>query len=180
VALSALFFLAFAYFAVGQAAVSRNTTQTAADAAALAVARESRDQLHDAVLAALTSGDETALTQVLQRSGTDAVAACGEAYTFASANDAKVDRCDPLSGSLPGFTVHVTSLSSVGSSVVRGSEDVYASAQATAVVEPRCAVDGFQGVLVQLICDHDRVTVDPTASGFQLDLSTFYTVHLSK
>lgn len=178
--MSALFFLAFAYFAVGQAAVSRNGTQTAADAAALAVARASRDQLHDDVLTALTSGDEPALQAVLQRSGTDLRAACGQAYAFASANGAKVDGCEPADGSPTAFTVHVTSLSSVGSSVVKDTEDVYASAQATAVVQPRCVVDGLQGVLVQLTCDHDRVTVDPTADGFVLDLSTFYAIHLSK
>ena len=40
-----LLFLAFAYFAVGQAAVNRNGAQTAADAAALAAAQEARDQL---------------------------------------------------------------------------------------------------------------------------------------
>jgi hypothetical protein len=165
---------------VGQAAVSRNTAQTAADAAALAVARESRDQVHDDVLAALTSGDEAALKAVLQRSGTDLRAACGKAYAFASANDATVDSCDPAAGSPPGFTVHVTSRSSVGSSVVKGSENVHARAQATALVEPRCTVDGLHGVLVELTCDHGRVTVDPTAGGFVLDLSTFYTVHLSK
>ncbi|UWE12508.1 pilus assembly protein TadG-related protein [Actinacidiphila bryophytorum] len=179
-AMSALFFLAFAYFAVGQAAVSRNGTQTAADSAALAAARASRDQLHDDMLAALISGDESALQAILQRSGTDLRAACGQAYAFASANGAKVDGCDPVTGTPPGFKVRVTSRSSVGSSVVKDSENVYASAEATAVVEPRCAVDGLQGVLVQLTCDHHRVTVDPTAAGFVLDLSTFYAVHLSK
>lgn len=42
-----LLFLAFAYFAVGQAAVNRNGAQTAADAAALAAAQETRDGLAD-------------------------------------------------------------------------------------------------------------------------------------
>jgi hypothetical protein len=40
-----LLFLAFAYVAVGQAAVNRGGTQTAADAAALAAAQDTRDQL---------------------------------------------------------------------------------------------------------------------------------------
>src|SRR5690606_38995430 len=40
-----LLFLAFAYFAVGQAAANRNDAQTAADAAALAAAQDKRDQL---------------------------------------------------------------------------------------------------------------------------------------
>jgi len=40
-----LLFLAFAYLAVGQAAANRNGAQTAADAAALAAAQDTRDQL---------------------------------------------------------------------------------------------------------------------------------------
>lgn len=40
-----LLFLAFAYLAVGQAAVNRGGAQTAADAAALAAAQDTRDQL---------------------------------------------------------------------------------------------------------------------------------------
>lgn len=40
-----LLFLAFAYVAVGQAAVNRGGAQTAADAAALAAAQDTRDQL---------------------------------------------------------------------------------------------------------------------------------------
>lgn len=179
--MAALFFLAFAYFAVGQAAVSRNTTQTAADAAALAAAREGRDQLHDDVLDALTSGDTKALEGVLASSPHDVNdAACGKAYAFASDNGAKVDGCNRAPGLPLGFRVTVQSLSSVGRSAVKGSENVYAKAEATAVVEPRCAVDGFQDALVHLTCGHKSVSVDPTADGFTLDLSTFYTVHLSK
>jgi hypothetical protein len=178
--MSALFFLAFAYFAVGQASVSRNTTQTAADAAALAVARESRDQLHDDVLAALTSGDPRAVEEVLARSTTDVVGDCGKAYAFAADNGAKVDDCGRAPGPALGFTVKVTSLSSVGTSVVKGTDDVYSTAEATAVVEPRCALGGITGAVIHLDCVHGPVTVDPTAGGFVLDLSTFYTVHLSK
>ena len=39
--------LALAYFAVGQAAVNRNGAQSAADAAALAAALNTRDELAD-------------------------------------------------------------------------------------------------------------------------------------
>jgi hypothetical protein len=180
VAISALFFLAFAYFAVGQAAVSRNTTQTAADAAALAAARESRDQLGTDVLAALKSGDIEAVKAVLQRAGTDIDAACGKAYAYAADNGAKVLDCGPGDGPLPGVTVSVKSLSSVGKSVVKGSDGIYAQAQATAVVEPRCDVGGIDGVVVELACDKGDMTEDPTTPGFKLDLSALYTVHLSK
>ncbi|WP_031520562.1 pilus assembly protein TadG-related protein [Streptomyces sp. NRRL F-5123] len=180
VALTALFFLAFAYFAVGQAAVSRNTTQTAADAAALAAAREGRDALHDAVLTALGSGDPQALKALLAHSPQDVAAACGKASAFAADNGAEVDDCGLAPGADFGFTVKVTSRSSVGSSVVKGSEDVYPTAEATAVVEPRCSLDGLDGTAVRLACDQGSLTVDPTAGGFVLDLSALYTVHLSK
>lgn len=132
------------------------------------------------MLAALTSGDEQAVKAVLERSGTDVYDACGQAYAYASDNGAKVVDCGVAGGSAPGFTVKVTSLSSVGKSVVKGSETVYSTALATAVIEPRCAVDGIEGALVKLTCDHDDLTVDPTAGGFALDLSTFYRIHLSK
>jgi len=178
--MSALFFLAFAYFAVGQAAVSRNTTQTAADAAALAAARDGRDQLHDDALAALASGDAIAIKAVLARSKADVIAACGKAGTFAADNDARIDDCGLAPGPDLAFTVKVTSASSVGTSVVKGTEDTYSTAKATAVVEPRCALDDVAGAGVPLICDHEPGKGDPTAAGFVLDLSTFYTVHLSK
>lgn len=178
--MTALFFLAFAYFAVGQAAVARNQTQTAADAAALAAARDGRDQLHDLLLAALTSGDLDAIKAVLARSALDVGGACAKAYPYAADNGADVDRCGLAPGPGIGFEVEVTSRSSVGKSVVKGSEDVIPTAEATAVVEPRCTPDGIDGVAVRLMCEHGPVTVDPTAGGFVLDLSTFYTVHLSK
>lgn len=179
-ALTALFFLAFAYFAVGQAAVARNTTQTAADAAALAAAREGRDALHDLVLTALGSDDPLALKALLAGSPKDVAAACGMAADFASDNDATVDDCALSRGAEFGFTVKVTSRSPVGRSVVKGSEDVYPEAEATAVVEPRCTLDGLDGTAVRLACDQGGLTIDPTANGFVLDLSALYTVHLSK
>jgi hypothetical protein len=180
VALTALFFLAFAYFAVGQASVARNATQTAADAAALAAAREARDQMQDTVLSALDAKDLRALKAVLAASPRDISAACRNADAFASENGARVDECGLAPGFAFGFTVKVTSRSSVGRSVVNGSEDVYPTAEATAVVDPRCTAEGFAGPIAQLMCDGSRLTVDPTATGFALNLSIFYRVHLSK
>lgn len=67
VAVAALFFLAFAFFAVGQASSVRNSAQTAADAAALAAARETRDGIRDEFLDALKAGDLDKLTDLLMR-----------------------------------------------------------------------------------------------------------------
>ncbi|MEK8144688.1 pilus assembly protein TadG-related protein [Streptomyces sp. M10(2022)] len=50
-----LLFLAFAFFAVGQASATRNGAQGAADAAALAAAQDARDGMRLPFLAALES-----------------------------------------------------------------------------------------------------------------------------
>lgn len=226
--MAALFFLAFAFFAVGQAAVVRNTAQTAADAAALAAVRADRDALRDDFLAALTSGDLGRLADLLGDGGTHQREACAAAAEYAADNDAQVDPsgCTQVSGP-PGYTVTVTSLGTVGTSVVDGTETKKAHATATAVIEPRCTLhddggadagggsgdgganggsatggsatggsadgganggdDGGSGggdsgdaSPVTFACHDGDVTIDPTAADFVLDLSTFYTVHLSK
>ncbi len=180
-AITALFLLAFAYFAVGQAAVARNTAQAAADAAALAAARESRDELHDPFLAALASGDVGALSDLLAKVGMDSSAACTEAMRYANDNDAATEPggCTQDAGT-NGYTVHVKSLESVGRSVVHGTDTVYPTAEATAVVTPRCDAAEPDGKGVRFRCRDGVITVDPTAANFALDLSQFYAVHLSK
>ncbi|MFI1097169.1 pilus assembly protein TadG-related protein [Streptomyces sp. NPDC020917] len=179
VAMAALFFLAFAYFAVGQASVTRNGAQTAADAAALAAAREYRDEVGADFLKALTAGDLTALGNLLTGLGPDDGAACSAAGSFAGDNDADVRSCQRVSGP-PGYTVGVRTRGTVGSSVIHGTQDLHATASATAVVEPRCRAGDKDGHAVRFTCDGGDLTVDPTAAGFLLDLADFYSVHLSK
>ncbi|WP_308692521.1 pilus assembly protein TadG-related protein [Streptomyces diastaticus] len=52
-----LLFVAFAFFAFAQAAVARNGAQSAADAAALAAAQESRLALFDGLVESIGDGD---------------------------------------------------------------------------------------------------------------------------
>jgi hypothetical protein len=177
--MAALFFLAFAYFAVGQTSVARNSTQAAADAAALAAAREARDQMRGDFLAALTAGDTHALGDLLLKDGTDTIAACGQAGTFAADNGATLRNCQPV-GSPPGFSVEVRAVAAIGRTAVHGTEDVHPTARATAVVTPRCTVGDTAGHAVKFLCQNGDMTIDPTATGFVLDLSHFYTVRLSK
>nr|WP_272933146.1 pilus assembly protein TadG-related protein [Streptomyces sp. SN-593] len=177
--MGALFFLAFAYFAVGQAAVTRNGAQTAADAAALAAARENRDDVQEAFLAALKGDDVTALARLLESASLDDLAACGAASDYADANDARVDDCVPLDGK-PGYTVTVMTNGTVGSSVIDSTKDTHAMATATAVVEPRCSLGAKDGDLLRFTCDGGPLEVDPKAGDFTLDLSDFFTVHLAK
>jgi hypothetical protein len=162
---------------VGQAAVARNGAQTAADAAALAAAREQRDEVHDAFLAALLSGDTDALAQLLANANGPG-SPCSVAGTYAADNRAELTGCDPTQGP-PGWTVAVRSVGSVGPSVVNGTEDIHATAHATAVVEPRCTPGDANKPVVDFTCDNGPLDIDPTQTGFVLDLSDFYTVHLS-
>lgn len=178
VAVASLFFLAFAFFAVGQASVTRNTAQTAADAAALAAARDIRDQTHDGFLEALKSGDLEKLKRYLN--GSDlAEGSCFAAGEYADKNRSTIDSClrvnDP-----PGYTIGVRTQGTVGKSVVDGTENMHAKAEATAIIEPRCDVEGKGGDIVKFSCNGKEVNVDSTADGFSLDLSMFFTVHLSK
>ncbi|MFF5437138.1 pilus assembly protein TadG-related protein [Streptomyces achromogenes] len=126
-----LLFLALAYLAVGQAAVNRGGAQTAADAAALAAAQETRDQLADLWRENL---DDPASWQAIFE-GAGAGDSCWRADQLAALNDAAV-RCAfdaPLS-----YVVDARTNKSVGDSVVPGTENVHATAHARAVIEPLC------------------------------------------
>lgn len=157
--MAALFFLGFAFFAVGQAAVVRNSAQTAADSAALAAARADRDAAHDAFLAALTSGDLVQLGRLLQDLGWHDPEACAAASAYAGENNAAVDApdgCGRAAGVPLGYTVSVTTLGTVGTSVIDGTETKHAKATATAVVEPRCGLSDKDGNAIGFI---DRKSV---------------------
>ncbi len=177
-AVAALFFLAFAYFAVGQAASVRNIAQTAADASALAAAREVRDSVREPFLDALEAGDLDQLQDLLALNGMTPGNACSAAATYAGQNRAVVDECDI--GGPGGVAVALHTSGTVGKSVVPGTESMNARATATAVVESRCVVDDKDGDEITFICDGDEVTVDPTADDFDLNLAEFYSVHLSE
>lgn len=178
-AVAALFFLAFAFFAVGQASAKRNGAQTAADAAALAAARETRDEVKDAFGSALAAGDLLKLGQLLGGIGMDGAGACPAAYALASENDARIALCVQAEG-LPGSTVRVVTNGTVGESVIDGVENIHAEAGATAVVEARCTLGGKDGKTIKFVCNGENLSIDPTENGFVLDLSDFFTVHLSK
>ncbi|MFJ8664884.1 pilus assembly protein TadG-related protein [Streptomyces sp. NPDC093600] len=133
-----LLFLAFAYFAVGQAAATRNGAQTAADAAALAAAQDARDQLRDGWLGVIL--DPTEWLDYVEGGRFDEDAACERAGAFAAKNEAELfgDQCVRLGGAQEGFRVTVRTLGTVGESIIPGTERQHATASATAVIEPRC------------------------------------------
>lgn len=133
-AIVGLLFLVLVYLAFGQADVTRNGAQTAADAAALAAAKQSRDDLElvDVIddLDAVFGGQVPA----------DTPDGCMRAVDFAARNDAVAgyQDCVPLNDGRWGFTVDVKSRESMGNSVIDGTGSKHATATATAVIEPRC------------------------------------------
>jgi hypothetical protein len=151
-----LLFLAFAYFAVGQAAANRNGAQTAADAAALAAAQDRRDQLAGAWVKDLL--DPTKWQQIFEGNAEGLDPSCWRAYQLAAQNDAQVTGAGCLPEGLLGFTVEVETNKSVGESIVPGTERQKANASAKAVIEPLCTFDppvdgGDEKVLPALTCD---------------------------
>jgi hypothetical protein len=184
-----LLFLAFAYLAVGQAAANRNGAQTAADAAALAAAQDTRDQLAgmwvDDVL------DPTKWQDIFDGIGVEP-GGCWRAYELAAQNDAAVDGCDPAEPL--GYTVTVESTKSVGESIVPGTEDQKSRASATAVIEPVCTFelpgedagdeaepgDGNDVLpLPQLTCEDRNWDPDPEDPTTLPDPEDLFDVHLA-
>jgi hypothetical protein len=160
-----LLFLAFAYVAVGQAAVNRGGAQTAADAAALAAAQDTRKQLAD--MWKLDVLDPTKWQDIFDGNVTGLVDSCGHADQLAGQNNAHVTSCGPSSGLPPGYTVAVRTDKSVGESIVPGTENKYSKAAATAVIESLCTFqlpgEGAGGnVLPKLTCKDRDWDLDPT------------------
>jgi len=130
-----LLFLAFAYFAVGQAAVNRNGAQTAADAAALAAAQETRDDLAD--LWKLDVLDPTKWQDIFDGTGGDN--ACWRATQLAALNDAGNVECAP-DGPL-AYRVRVQANKSAGDSVIPVTSTTRAHGSAIAVIESLCTFE---------------------------------------
>ncbi|MFJ1899302.1 MULTISPECIES: pilus assembly protein TadG-related protein [unclassified Streptomyces] len=138
VMVAGLLFLAFAFFAVGQASAARNGAQGAADAAALAAAQEARQEMGLPFLQALRgpNGLDGFLSgyQYFQ-SGRS------EAEWIASRNHSDVTDFYWR----PGFwqdkvTATVKTRYTVGTSVIPSTKSRHATASATAVVEFRCSL----------------------------------------
>ncbi|MEU4100816.1 pilus assembly protein TadG-related protein [Streptomyces tanashiensis] len=128
--IAGLLFLAFAYFLVGQAALTRNSAQTAADAAALAAAQDARDQLRDGWINVILDPEQW--DGFLEGGSYEGDSACRQAAEFAARNEAALESCGPLATGEHGFKVTVNTT---------GQESSNAKASAEAVVEPRCRFD---------------------------------------
>ncbi|UFR07384.1 pilus assembly protein TadG-related protein [Streptomyces sp. Go40/10] len=171
-----LLFLAFAYLAVGQAAVNRGGAQTAADAAVLAAAQNGRDQLAAAWATDLLDPDKW---QDVFEGKVPLDNPCGRAEQLAAQNDATLQDCN---WQLLRYTVDVETNKSVGESVVPGTEDVHSSASATAVIEPRCTFPEDPGEgdeLPELTCDGKPWKLDPDDEATMPAPEDLFDVHLA-
>ncbi|MFF3540960.1 pilus assembly protein TadG-related protein [Streptomyces platensis] len=209
VAVGGLLFLALAFFAVGQAAATRNGAQTAADAAALAAGQKYRELLRKSVLDGLRDGsyrtDPTAWKELLNGRGAPSGAACESAGWFAGRNGAELSgpRCTPDSWPT-SFAVQVTTRNPVGDSVIPATSNKHASAEAKSVVGPRCTLDpaqedtggadgedgtddeGGKGgkdedapAPVEITCDGTRWTLDPRHLTELPDAADLFSVRLA-
>ncbi|SDM94468.1 Putative Flp pilus-assembly TadE/G-like [Streptomyces sp. cf386] len=175
-----LLFLAFAYLAVGQAAANRNGAQTAADAAALAAALDTRDKLTDEWVENVL--DPTKWQDIFDGEGV-VFDGCGRAQQLAAQNDATA-ACESMLGLPPGYVVDVETTKPVGDSIVPGTEDMHSTATATAVIEPLCEFelpgeDAGEGVLPELTCKDRKWTLDPEDLGDLPGPEDLFHVHLA-
>ncbi|MEV6045445.1 pilus assembly protein TadG-related protein [Streptomyces xanthochromogenes] len=139
VMVAGLLFLAFAFFAVGQASATRNGAQGAADSAALAAAQRAREELVPKVLTALTTPGGL---DNLFEDGVVLADARAEAVSFAAKNHAELLTLVPSPGGAGRFTftAHVQTSYTVGESVIPGTGQEHGTATATAVIELRCGL----------------------------------------
>ncbi len=149
-----LLFLAFAYFAVGQAAVNRNGAQTAADAAALAAAQETRDQLFDQWR--LDVLDPTKWQDIFDGDVLGLASSCWRASELAAQNDASLQRCEEPDVLRASVTVQANK--TAGDSVIPVTRTTRAHASAVAVIDSLCTFelpgeDAEDDVLPTLTCD---------------------------
>ncbi|MFD8020013.1 pilus assembly protein TadG-related protein [Streptomyces lavendulae] len=134
VAVGGLLFAAFVFFVVGQASVTRSDAQGAADAAALAAAREAGEGSLGAL--DLVSLKPEGWVKFLAGDLLTGKGACDAAVDFAARNDSRAT-CE---ASPPRFAVTVETNRTVGKSVVPGTDGMHGEARATAVIEPLCTL----------------------------------------
>ncbi|MFF4784519.1 pilus assembly protein TadG-related protein [Streptomyces griseorubiginosus] len=175
-----LLFLAFAFLAVGQAGANRNGAQTAADAAALAAALDTRDQLTKEWVQNVQ--DPTKWKDIFKGLGVP-FDGCARADQLAAQNDATVT-CEPLLGLPPGYKVEALTNKTVGDSIVPGTENKRSRAPATAVIEPACVFElpgegADSDPLPTLTCDDGTWTPDPAKPDDLPGPEDLFDVHLA-
>lgn len=189
-----LLFVALILLAFGEAGIHRNGAQSAADAAALAAAKESRSLLEPELKAHLADFeyfDSVFNTASLGGRGD----ACAKAIAFAGQNKATDVRCRPLSDGRWGYEVRLKSSKGMSTNSVPGVEGKKAEADAVAVVEPRCTFipepgsdpdavldpDVEAAPIGKVRCDGDlEWAVDPEGLTLMPDVADLFSVRLAE
>lgn len=192
-AVASLLFVALIFFAFGEADVRRNGAQSAADAAALAAAKESRSLLEPDLKAHLADPEyfESVFNAPFFGGPGNA---CGKASAFAALNQAGDVRCRPLSDGRWGYEVSLKSGKGMSTSIVPGTEGKKAEAEAVAVVEPRCTFapepdrapdpdpdpEARAEAVGKVRCSGGREwVVDPEDLALMPDMADLFSVHLA-
>ncbi|WUW21925.1 pilus assembly protein TadG-related protein [Streptomyces sp. NBC_01463] len=136
-AVTGLLFLALIFFAFGEADVKRNGAQSAADASALAAAKESRTLLGLELKVRVM--DRAFYTEVFNAPYVG-LPGCYKAISFAAQNDARIEPngCNPLTGLDWGYKVKLRTNKAMSANLVPGTEGKRAKATAAAIVEGHC------------------------------------------
>lgn len=175
-----------AFFAFAQAASARSGAQSAADAAALAAAQQSRDELLLELEDVIDAGNGDWLDWLdLSGGGLPAEGVDVAAAELAAQNNSTLEGGAQLTevDGAPGFQVNVVTDYTVGDSIIPGTEDMTATAQAVAVIQPRCdfAPNTNPAKPVTLDCDGVPVDIDPGNfnPGDLPDASVMFSVYLA-
>ncbi|WP_405885552.1 MULTISPECIES: pilus assembly protein TadG-related protein [unclassified Streptomyces] len=179
-----LLFAALAFFVFAQAASARNGAQSAADAAALAAAQDSRDELMTGLAGAVGTNDHW--LDWLKGDLFKGAGATAAADRLAAENDSTVQGiAQPTTvNGFPGYRVEIETRYTVGKSIIPGTEGMRARAHAIAVIEPRCHFDPAADPKkpVELTCDGATLNIDPGHfdPGSLPDASVLFSVHLAE
>ncbi|MFI6939614.1 pilus assembly protein TadG-related protein [Streptomyces sp. NPDC050418] len=154
-------FAAFVFFVFAKGAVARSGAQSAADASALAAAQDVRDELRLEFIAGLPTGVWVLPLEGKIPSPGNGIAG---AQRLAAENDSRLLGVNPtfVRGDL-AYEARIETNYTVGDSLVPGTEDTRARADATAVIEPRCKMlANVPGQTIEFTCDGSGLwVIDP-------------------
>jgi hypothetical protein len=176
-----------AFFAFAQAASARSGAQSAADAAALAAAQQARDELLLELGDVIDAGNGDWLDWLdLSGGGLPAEGVDAAAAELAAQNNSSLEggaQPTEVDGA-PGFQVNVVTDYTVGDSIIPGTEDMTATAQAIAVIQPRCDFASNTNPTKPVTLDCDGVPVDIDPGNFDPDdlpdASVMFSVYLAE
>ncbi|WNI22771.1 pilus assembly protein TadG-related protein [Streptomyces sp. ITFR-16] len=182
-AVTGLLFLALVFFAFGEADVQRNGAQSAADASALAAAKQSRSLMSLQLKANVMN--RAFYIAAFNAPFLGGVNGCGNAYDFAGRNDARITMCRPLYDGRWAYRVNLKSDKGMSANLVPRTEGEKAKADATAVVESRCKFIPNPVMtspsIGEVICNSGLVwTVSPKDLATMPDMADLFSVRLAE